>query len=117
MTALADTSLLSRFLEFMARSSSALAAADAGSADDLRHELDSFIALATAAYAELAALTREMTADAPPGEIDERVARIREAHARYFLACKPVVGLIESAQKLGVAPKRVEDFLATVGEA
>lgn len=119
MSVLGGTSILREFLEFIAARARAFPYPSGGmTGADLRHELDSFVALGLAAYEELGELTREATAQALDSEESELViAGVREAHARYLEACQPVLRLIQQARPIGAEPKRLDQFMATVGEA
>ena len=124
MTALSGTSVIQRFLDFMsdqagARSEAIQSGGDRASAEVVRRELDATLALALAAYAQIGELSREvapMSGAVATSEPDV-VTAIGEAYARYHEACGPVLRLIERARQLGVEPKRLTDFMGSVGEA
>lgn len=119
MSVLAGTSVLREFLDFMGQRAQALSseARPDVAPDALRHEVDSLVALGLAAYEELGDLTREAAAATPTGISDAALSGVREAHAKYLESCQPVLRLIEHARRAGVAPRRLERFMGTVGEA
>jgi hypothetical protein len=120
MSVLAGTSILREFLEFVSSSAQASLSRsenDAASADDLRHELDAFLALAVASYDELRSLTREATASEATAGDANVIAGVRDAHRAFVEACQPVLRLIGRARRLAVAPQRVDALMAALGEA
>jgi hypothetical protein len=106
------------FLEFMSSRATAFTSPGGQSDDDLRHELDSFVILGLAAYDELGELSREATERGGGDQESQLIAdRVRRGYASYLAACQPVLKLIERARQLGVEPKKLDQFMATVGEA
>jgi hypothetical protein len=116
MSVLAGTSVLREFLGFM--SSSAQSSADKFAPDtlpdDLKHELDAFLALALAAYDELRALSEEATRAPASAEV---AGALREAHGAFVQGCRPLLRLLGHARRVGVTPRRADAFMAAFGEA
>ncbi len=110
---------LREFLEFMSRRAAAFPPASADSLEiELRHELDLFVGLGLAAYEELGELSQEASepqSDKSPTQ--SAMGAIREGYASYLAACQPVLRLIQRARQMGVEPKKLNQFMATVGEA
>lgn len=110
---------LREFLEFMSARAAAFPPASADSLEtELRHELDLFVGLGLAAYEELGELSQE--ASQPHSEKSPTqlvINGIREGYASYLAACQPVLKLIQRAGQMGVEPKKLAQFMATVGEA
>jgi hypothetical protein len=110
---------LREFLEFMSTRAAAFPPASADSLEtELRHELDLFVGLALAAYEELGEISHEATEPhlhKPPTQ--SAIDSIREGYAGYLTACQPVLKLIQRARHIGVEPKKLAQFMATVGEA
>jgi hypothetical protein len=121
MSVLAGTSVLREFLEFMSSSAQTSLdkfAPDAALPDDLKHELDAFLALALAAYDELRALSDEATRAAPPAPGGDDVASgLQEAHGTFVEACRPLLRLLGQARRFGAMPRRADAFMAAFGEA
>ena len=85
---------------------------------ELRHELDLFVSLALAAYEELGELSHEASgphSDRSPAQ--SAIDAIREGYASYLAACQPVLKLIQRGRQIGIEPKKLGPFMATVGEA
>lgn len=104
------------FMSTTAQSAYARFEHNAAPADDLRHELGAFLAIALAAYDELRALSEEATA-AAPASAPEVVPGIRDAHRAFVEACQPVLRLVGWARRTGAEPRRVDAFMSALGEA
>jgi hypothetical protein len=120
MSVLAGTSILRDLLGFM--SSTAQGAfsrfeRNEAPADDLKHELGAFLAIALAAYDEIRALTAEATSVDISNATPDIVLGVRDAHRAFIDACQPVLRLVGWARRSGAEPRRLDSFMSALGEA
>jgi hypothetical protein len=120
MSVLAGTSILRDLLGFM--SSSAQGAfsrfeRNEAPADDLKHELGAFLAIALAAYDEIRTLTEEAASAKVPDPTPDVTLGIRDAHRTFIDACQPILRLVGWARRSGAEPRRVDSLMSALGEA
>lgn len=121
MSVLAGTSILRDLLGFMSASAQGAFSRferKEAPADDLKHELGAFLAIALAAYDEIRALTEEAAAAVNASEPTSDVIHgIRDAHRAFIDACQPVLRLVGWARRSGADLRRLDSFMSALGEA